>query len=160
MIKIAQKTYQLSKQPKSSDVVTLFSCPDKFIKAFTPDLPKFIRLQKIAVEPTSVNAAFTSLVPIELDAKIDSTVGSRSGEVECQINFNFRGGSRAKDRIFLNIRTLRMTLVFSARKNQLSVVLQYTKGEKPSPALLHYKALAVLTRQARPLAQAVNHHLP
>ena len=123
MIKIAQKTYQLSKQPKSSDVVTLFSCPDKFIKAFTPDLPKFIRLQKIAVEPTSVKAAFTSLVPIELDAKIDSTVGSRSGEVECQINFNFRGGSRAKDRIFLNIRTLRMTLVFSARKNQLSVVL-------------------------------------
>ena len=100
------------------------------------------------------------MVPIELDAKIDSTVGSRSGEVECQINFNFRGGSRAKDRIFLNIRTLRMTLVFSARKNQLSVVLQYTKGEKPSPALLHYKALAVLTRQARPLAQAVNHHLP
>ena len=123
MIQIADKTYRLSKQPKISDIVTLFSCPERLIKAFTPDLPKFVHIQKTAVEPTSVNAAFTSLVPIELDAKAHSTLGSRSGEVECQINFDFRGGSLAKDRLFLNIRMLRMTLVFSARKNQLSVVL-------------------------------------
>jgi len=123
LIKIADKTYRLSKQPKISDIVTLFSCPERLIKAFTPDLPKFVHIQKTAVELTSVKAAFTSLVPIELDAKAHSTLGSRSGEMECQINFDFRGGSPAKDRLFLNIRMLRMTLVFSARKNQLSVVL-------------------------------------
>jgi len=90
LIKIAHKTYQLSKQPKSSIIATLFSCPERFIKAFTPDLPKFVRIRKIAVKPTSVKAAFTSLAPIELDAKTHSTLGSRSGEVECQINFDFR----------------------------------------------------------------------
>ena len=100
MNKIAHKTYQLSKQPKSSDIVTLFSCPERLTKAFTPDLPKFVHIQKTAVEPTPVKTAFTSLAPIELDAKALSTLGSQTGEVDCQINFDFRGAVPPKTGYF------------------------------------------------------------
>lgn len=159
MLDITHKRFSFKKHPDIPQVERLLASPEKFFCTFSPDLPNFVQIKNISIDTSTVKADFLALFPIELDAKLNSFFSKKNGLVRCQLDLQIIGGSPAKDKIYNNVKKLRATISYSYRANLLSIRLQYEKGDNPSSSLLHTQALNVISRQAKPIANALYSNL-
>ena len=159
MLDISHKTFSFKKQFSIDEVECLLVSPEKIFNTFTPDLPSYLQIKNMNVDKSSIRAEFITFFPIELNAILYSRTSKNSSLLKCQLDFYIKGGSAAKDKIFNNVKRLRVGISYTYETNRLSVRLQYEKGDSPSSALLHNKALDVISRQTKPIAKAFYSYL-